>query len=113
MGEKETWDEAKKGEEKGGKEERTSGSMDDEASSGGGLAEATTVKGSKSNTSERAGQGGPPGQGEPLEAANLNLSKSNINRTTEPGDDDSGAADDRTQGDSAKKMKDSVIQNIR
>lgn len=43
-------------------------------------AEATTVKSSKSNSSERTGDTGG-GSPQPAGSANLNLSKSNINRT--------------------------------
>jgi hypothetical protein len=44
--------------------------------------EATTVKSSKSNSSERLG--GTGGVSTPAKTSNLNLSKSNLNRTAPP-----------------------------
>ena len=72
MGEKETWSEAKKADDKGVRDDR----LDDDPEA--------RVKGSKSNPSEQA----EPGAGGDAAAAtsNLNLSKSNIDRTANAGD---------------------------
>lgn len=67
MGEKETWSEAKKADDKGVRDDR----LDDDPES--------RVKGSKSNTSEQAEPGDGPGAA--AATSNLNLSKSNVART--------------------------------
>ena len=54
--------------------------------------ESTTVKGSKSNTSERLAAPPPALPAVPAEASNLNLSKSNVDRVS--GEQDAGDAAD-------------------